>query len=140
MLAGAGQATRELTERSLAGGVHRRAGEHGHLGQRIGEAHGGIEVRRGGRHGVAAGERAHPRGRAGGPGGRDTGGQPDPAGAELDVVLRRAAGQDEGPGRRLGRGLGRGAIGAQQLERSLVHARDVVFAQRAQSETQPGSS
>ena len=134
VLAGAGEAARERVRHGHAGGAQRRAGEDGDLGQRVGEPDGVVEVGERRRHGVAAGEAADPLGHAARPGGRGAGRQPHEAGAERHVVLGHAAGEDERRRRRLGRGLRRGALGAQQLERRRVHARDVVFAEHAQGE------
>ena len=138
MLAGAGQAARERAHDGHAGGTQRRAGEDGDLGQRVGEPDGVVEIGERRRHGVAAGEAADPLGHAARPGGRGAGRQPHQAGAERHVVLGHAAGEDERRRRRLGRGLSRGALGAEQLERRRVHARDVVVAEHAQSESRPG--
>ena len=44
VLAGAGEAARERAHDGHAGGTHRRAGEDGDLGQRVGEPDGVIEI------------------------------------------------------------------------------------------------
>ena len=95
MLARAGEAARHPGDGGHAGRAQRRAGEHGHLGQRVRELDGVVQISGRRRHGVSSREAAHPLGHAGRPGGGGAGGQPHVAGAQRDVVLGHASGEDE---------------------------------------------
>ena len=122
VLAGRGEAARQIGEERLADGAHGRPEHDGHLGQRVGQPAGLVEV--GGGRGRGS---PPPRGRT------SAAGPPVPsqqcARAEHGVMLEHAAPEDDGVGGQPRGLLGGRALGAEQRERRRVHAAHVVVAE-----------